>query len=1125
MSEWQVDTLLDRQREAWLAGARPTALELVQGGEFADEPDVLLDLIYTEVVVREELGELPTMEEYLGRYPGLAAPLRLHFEIHQALRQTSLGETPAAATPRPVNTLSEDGSTPGHLSKKADTSAWPVLGDYEILGELGRGGMGIVYKARQRDLKRLVALKMFQPGRAPSERELARFRTEAEAIARLQHPNIVQIFDLGQAGGLPFLALELAEQETLQRRLQNAAMTPPDAAGLIETLALALHHAHQHHIVHRDLKPANVLFAADGTPKITDFGLAKVLGDDADAVRDATRTGEPIGTPRYMAPEQVAGEHDDIGPATDVYALGTLLYECLTGRPPFVAVGVMETLEKIRRDDPLPVRRLQRAVPRDLETICLTCLQKPARRRYASALALVEDLRRFLDGKPIKARRTPRWERAVKWCRRRPAQAALIGVVALATVAGLVGAVAARRAEEQRLQEMRQEVDGFVRAGQEALERRDWSAAAVGFETAYRKIEAEPALGHLETSVQGLLTQSRRDADQERRLQNRRKLAELHDEVLFGTVLAALNPSKRQPTEAAHATARDALTLIDPGDPSSRHQWNELALLDAELLLAEGDAAAALARLDSLGSEGPSRLQHAQRAQCLQKLERAEEAEDERRKASSVPAVTALDYFLEGRQHFERQEFTRAFRAWEAVLELQPNHFAARAFQAVCFLNLDRPAEARVALTAAIGQRPAFVWCYLFRGQAALKLGDEAAAEADFRRALDMQPDKQATYALHSNLGLLRLGQRRWAEALAELERAARLFPEEAASWLNLAQAHWRAQACALLPPMDSVWPALAAAQWHFRQRRNTEECFDKALAQERSRALVYRERANWFRSQGHWAQALADWDEALRLESHASPARGAAEVERARCLFHLGRLDEATASLRDQLPNPDAWRVLAEVAFKQARFDEAIDKFTQVMAAGAPTADDYQGRGHAHMQLGQFAAAVDDYSRALALRDDADALQQRGWAYFFSDAFRLAKRDFDESLKRRPGGADALIGRGLSRVYLGDCGPALEDAKKAGELATPEMEVNRACIFAQALVRQRGEQRQTQQALGDQAIQSLRRALDLIPVAQRPRFWQQKIAMDPGLVPVRGLAAYEELGRSVVGPSGRSGR
>ncbi len=316
---------------------------MLQDSEFAHNAEVMLDLIYNEVVTREELGETPNLEEYVTRYPGLRDDLKLHFEIHGAMNKTLLGDTP-----HPHALL-----TGAIFANEEEEDELPVVAGYDILGELGRGGMGVVYKARQRSLKRLVALKMFKPGRLPSPRELSRFRTEAEAVARLQDPHIVQIFEVGEHEGLPFLTLGLAEQGTLQHKLLDTAMKPEAAAELIETLSRTMHHAHQQQIVHRDLKPANVLFTTDGTPKITDFGLAKMLAVDPDDVRDPTQSGQPVGTPRYMAPEQIAGK--SVGPAADVYALGTLLYECLTGRPPFMAEGVMETMDKIRREE--PVRR------------------------------------------------------------------------------------------------------------------------------------------------------------------------------------------------------------------------------------------------------------------------------------------------------------------------------------------------------------------------------------------------------------------------------------------------------------------------------------------------------------------------------------------------------------------------------------------------------------------------------------------------------------------------------------------------------------------------------------------------------------------------------------------------
>jgi WD40 repeat protein len=297
---------------------------------------------------------------------------------------------------------------------------------YEVLGELGRGGMGVVYRARQVGLNRPVALKMVLAGGHASAGELARFRTEAEAIAQLQHPNVVQVYEVGEQNGLPYFSLEFCPGGSLDRQLDGTPWEPAKAAALVETLARAIHAAHQAGVVHRDLKPANVLLAADGTPKITDFGLAKKL----DAGDGPTKSGAIMGTPSYMAPEQAAGEAKVVGPAADVYALGAILYELLTGRPPFKAATALDTILQVISDEPVPPTQLQGKTPRDLETICLTCLQKEPSKRYSSAAALAEDLRRFRTGEPIWARPVGAVERAMKWVRRRPVTASLVGVTA-----------------------------------------------------------------------------------------------------------------------------------------------------------------------------------------------------------------------------------------------------------------------------------------------------------------------------------------------------------------------------------------------------------------------------------------------------------------------------------------------------------------------------------------------------------------------------------------------------------------------------------------------------------------------------------------------------------------------
>jgi WD40 repeat protein len=334
----------------------------------------------------------------------------------------------------------------------------PAVPGYEVLGELGQGGMGVVYKARQVSLNRAVALKMLLGGAHARPRDLAHFRLEAEALASLHHPGIVQVYEVGECDGHPYLCLEFVEGGSLAERVRGRPQPPSEAARLVQALARAMHAAHQAGVVHRDLKPSNVLLAADGTPKVTDFGLARRLEGGA----RQTASGDVMGSPSYMAPEQAGGRSHTAGPAADVYALGAILYECLTGRPPFQAATVVETVMLVLTAEPVPPRRQQPALPRDLETICLKCLAKEPGRRYADAQELAEDLDRFLTREPIVARRVGWLERLALWVRRRPTRAAACGLAALVLVlAGLGGGATAlwQRAEGALQREQRAKED------------------------------------------------------------------------------------------------------------------------------------------------------------------------------------------------------------------------------------------------------------------------------------------------------------------------------------------------------------------------------------------------------------------------------------------------------------------------------------------------------------------------------------------------------------------------------------------------------------------------------------------------------------------------------------------
>jgi serine/threonine protein kinase len=408
------------------------------------------------------------LEEYQQRFPELAARLELLFEVHCALEA---GSRPAAA--------STDTATGATSTAPGGTPDLVDVPGFEILRELGRGGMSVVYQARQQNLNRHVALKVLLAGGFAGPEEQVRFRTEAEALGRLQHPHIVPVYEVGEQAGRPYLVMEFVGGGSLAGFLAGTPLPIRPAAQLVATLARAIHYAHQRGIVHRDLKPANVLMQIidsrsemesrpdlclaktaignlqSAIPKITDFGLAKLLVGEPGVSTSAgpTQSGAIIGTPSYMAPEQAAGRSREIAPAADIYALGAILYELLTGRPPFRAATTLETLLQVQTLEPVPPSRLCPNLPRDLATICLKCLEKEPRKRYGNAEALADDLSHFLVGEPIRARQVGTLERTWRLCRRNPVVAALTAAVAVTLLAGTgisayFAAQAGREAEE-----------------------------------------------------------------------------------------------------------------------------------------------------------------------------------------------------------------------------------------------------------------------------------------------------------------------------------------------------------------------------------------------------------------------------------------------------------------------------------------------------------------------------------------------------------------------------------------------------------------------------------------------------------------------------------------------------
>jgi WD40 repeat protein/Tfp pilus assembly protein PilF len=492
-------------------------------------------------------GRAPDREELLASHPDLADELRSFFADRDRVGQLVAPLGPAAAPDAGANTLAPAPPLGGRPRS---------FGDYELLEEIARGGMGVVFKARQISLNRVVALKMVLAGELASADDVQRFRTEAEAAANLEHPHIIPIYEVGEHQGRHYFSMKLVEGGNLAQQVPRLTSDPRTAARLLAQVAQAVHYAHQHGILHRDLKPANVLLDREGTPYVTDFGLAK----RTDGPGSVTQPGAILGTPSYMAPEQ-ARAAKQLSTAVDVYSLGAILYELLTGRPPFRADSTLDVVLQVLERDPEPPHQVAPQADRDLSTIALKCLAKEPARRYASALALADDLERWLRGEAIAARPSTTWERAVKWARRRPAAAALVGVSVLAAAALLVVGLV----YDARLRRVLDEVEGQ--------------------KTITRQVRAE---------AEGELTAARgANAEAERRLaratEQERQLA------YFRSIALARNE-----WQAGHVNR--AVQLLDQCRPAERSRWEwrllrSLAAADLDGFPLSGSAAFAIAFL------------------------------------------------------------------------------------------------------------------------------------------------------------------------------------------------------------------------------------------------------------------------------------------------------------------------------------------------------------------------------------------------------------------------------------------------------------------------------------------------------------------------------------------------
>jgi tetratricopeptide (TPR) repeat protein len=1047
-------------------------------------------------------------------------------------------------------------------SPSAAKGKLPQVPGYEILGELGRGGMGVVYRARQLGLNRMVALKMVLNSQA-SESELERFRLEARSVATAQHRNIVGVFDVGEFNGLPYMALEFVEGGPLDNRLKGEPQEPQFTARVMEQVCRAMAHAHSLKIIHRDLKPANVLLTKEDLPKVTDFGLAKEL----DAEDGHTRTGSIMGTPSYMPPEQAEGKAKELTAVADIYSLGAILYEFLTGRPPFKGRTLLETLEHVRKKDPVAPVDLNPTVPIDLQTIALKALEKDPEKRYQTADEMAEDLAAFGRGDPIKARPITRWQKTVKWARRNKALATLAGVAAAFFLVVLGGSIALNAAygvaERNRLALQRQ-VEAARESGRDALQVATAAMAERRFEDARNGLEsglatlAAASSGHEE--ARGELEDLTAELDKvlveaKQHLATDKLVGEFnrsHDAALFahvnqvGADPADLRKNLREATGQAFSLVKLDASADKPApvfdqyfrkdeQDKIRARCGELMVILADVENDEGDFADAKKHLEMAKGLMPiDRLYHQKLAYYSLKSD-PETSRREKALADKGQASTATEWFLIGDEYFKAKEFGKAADAFREALVLDPRHFWSQYFLATIALGRGEYGAAHSGFLVARSIQPDFPYCDVMLAVCEARMGDLEEADRHFQRA---EAKVGQTNVFLVNRATVRAEQ---AQKLLAAKRDA-----EAKVLLEQAEVDLK-KAGELAPSVEGL-TSLGTVQQLLGNTAAAQRCLKQAVeAYPKAPAGTWKTWAQQLaKAAGQDPAALVEAANAYREAANREPdPKKVSEyaLDAGNQFLQAGKLEEGAAQIQRALlsdpENPGAHLAMGNVQFvggmKMPRNDAAgkkllgeaaesfrryLDLETSRKAEVKPQqALAWERLGTIQARQGDMVAALASQTQALALDPKTPSIRRmRGWN-LMNQWRTAALSDFEEGLKENPAADDRIdlhLGRGYLLAQKGDVAGALSDLKQIEQLSKdkPMNLLNASTILAQVAGQQRkskGPQsedaKKTVEALSGLVVA----AMEKIPAGSRASIWT-RFKADEGFDPVRDMEGFQSL-------------